>query len=168
MLEKEKVELPSQTALQSSTPSLEIRIASEPWEIEAYYRIRHQVFVEEQGVFKDSDRDEHDETGIPIIACCDGRIAGVVRCYPTSEGIWYGGRLAVHRDYRKYDIGTRLVRKAVETMERHEDVERFVANIQIQNVRFFRRLGWFRVGQPFLFNGIRHQMMEAPLDRGRQ
>ncbi len=167
MLKKEKFELPSQTSPQSSTPVLELRIASEPWELEAYYTIRHQVFVEEQGIFKDSDRDEHDETSIHIIACCDSRIAGVVRCYPESKGIWYGGRLAVYQDYRKYDIGTRLVRKAVETMEQYEDVERFLAKIQIRNVRFFKKLGWFRVGQPFLLNGIRHQLMEVSLNRAR-
>ncbi len=168
MLEREKIETRLSATHQFSTPKLELRIASEPWELEAYFTIRHQVFVEEQGIFEDSDRDEHDEISIPIIACCDGRIAGVVRCYQESEGIWYGGRLAVHMDYRRYDLGTRLVQEAVETMKRHDDVDRFLAKVQIQNVRYFRRLGWFRVGEPFAYNGVRHQLMENPLDRGTQ
>ncbi len=165
MLEKKKPDLSPDTAMRATTPDLELRIASEPWEIGAYYRIRHQVFVEEQGIFQGTDRDDHDESSIPIIACCEGRIAGAVRCYPKSEGVWYGGRLAVHRDYRKYDIGARLVRKAVWTMERHPEVRRFLANVQIQNVRFFRRLGWIRIGQPFILQGKRHQLMEIALAR---
>jgi putative N-acetyltransferase (TIGR04045 family) len=146
-------------------PKIDLRVASGAAEIEAHFKIRRQVFVEEHGLFEGTDRDTHDDEGIHIVACLSGKIVGAVRCYPEGEGVWYGGRLAVHPDFRKYDLGARLVRKAVETMECTAGVTRFLANIQIQNVRFFKRLGWIRIGEPFLYRGVRHQVMEKVLCR---
>jgi putative N-acetyltransferase (TIGR04045 family) len=148
-----------------SDPHIDLRVASETAEIEAHFEIRRQVFVEEHGLFEGTDRDLHDNDGIHIVACLNGRIVGAVRCYPDEDGIWYGGRLAVHPDFRTCNLGARLVRKAVETMEHTEGVTRFLARIQIQNVRFFRRLGWISLGEHFLYRGVRHQMMEKILDR---
>ena len=150
------------------SPEIEVRIATEPDEVEAHFELRHQVFVREQGIFPETDRDEHDENGILLIACRRGRIVGAVRCYPVTMNVWYGGRLAVHPDYRKYDIGVRLVRKAVETVMNDPGVKHFLATVQIQNVRFFKRLGWISIDQPFLMKGRRHQLMEKPLNRCSQ
>jgi putative N-acetyltransferase (TIGR04045 family) len=144
---------------------IDLRVASGVADLEAHFKIRRQVFVEEHGLFEGTDRDTHDDEGIHIVACLSGKIVGAVRCYPEGEGVWYGGRLAVHPDFRKYDLGARLVRKAVETMECTPDVTRFLANIQIQNVRFFKRLGWIRIGEPFVYRGVRHQVMEKVLSR---
>ena len=147
---------------------LDLRVASEPAEIEAHFEIRRQVFVEEHGLFDGTDRDTHDDTGVHIIACLNRQIVGAVRCYPEGEGVWYGGRLAVHTDFRKYDLGARLVRKAVETMECTTGVTRFLANVQIQNVHYFERLGWISLGEPFLHRGMRHQVMEKILRQGAE
>lgn len=146
-------------------PEIDLRVASKPAELEAHFEIRRQVFVEEHGLFEGTDRDAHDDEGVHIVACLNGQIVGAVRCYPEGDGIWYGGRLAVHPDFRKYDLGVRLVRKAVETMECTAGVTRFLAKIQIQNVRYFRRLGWIRLGETFLHRGVRHLMMEKILGR---
>ena len=166
----EKLNSKAATAAGKPGPDLEIdlRVASEPAEIEAHFEIRRQVFVEEHGLFDGTDRDTHDDTGVHIIACLNRQIVGAVRCYPEGEGVWYGGRLAVHADFRKYDLGARLVRKAVETMEGTAGVTRFLAKIQIQNVHYFERLGWISLSEPFLHRGVRHQMMEKILGRGTE
>ncbi len=91
MLEKKKPDLSPDTAMRATTPDLELRIATGPWEIGAYYRIRHQVFVEEQGIFQGTDRDDHDESSIPIIACCEGRIAGLCDVTRSLRGSGTGG-----------------------------------------------------------------------------
>jgi putative N-acetyltransferase (TIGR04045 family) len=95
-------------------------------------------------------------------------VVGVVRCYPTHGGIWYGGRLAVHRDHRTGQLGALLVKKAVETVRARSDVRRFLATIQLQNVGFFRRLGWVRVGHVVRLHGRPHQVMERPLGPGEE
>lgn len=145
---------------------VEIVVAESEEDIEEYYRVRHEVFVREQGVFPDSDRDEHDREGIAIVARVNGCVAGVVRCYHQRGGVWFGGRLAVRPEYRtSVNIGALLVHKAVDNMSRRKDVRRFLATIQIQNVRFFKRLGWVTLGKPFGMNGRKHQTMEKKLEK---
>src|SRR2546430_28338 len=43
-------------------------VASEPWQIAAYYRLRHEIFLREQALFDSSDLDAHDAHAIPIVA----------------------------------------------------------------------------------------------------
>jgi putative N-acetyltransferase (TIGR04045 family) len=128
-----------------------------------YYRVRNQVFVAEQGIYSVTDRDKYDAQAIPLVAIMDGTVVGTVRCYHLRNKLWYGGRLAVLPEYRVYNIGAALVRQAVETMRSHPEVERFLATVQIQNVRFFQRLGWKSIGHPILLKGVKHQLMEFPL-----
>ncbi|HTT71104.1 MAG TPA: MSMEG_0567/Sll0786 family nitrogen starvation N-acetyltransferase [Anaeromyxobacteraceae bacterium] len=143
-----------------------LKEAATAGELAGYFALRREVFVLEQGLFSGSDLDEHDALAIPIVALLEGEVVGVVRCYRKSRGIWYGGRLAVHRQYRTGTLGARLVRRAVETMERRGDVRRFFATVQVENVRFFERLGWEKRGQVFRLQGHAHQLMEKPLGRG--
>ena len=146
--------------------AVSLRVAETPEEIEEYWRLRHEVFVSEQGIFPVTDRDAHDEQAIPLIAEVAGRLAGVVRCYRHRGGTWYGGRLAVRPEYRTgVNIGALLVRRAVELMRARPDVKRFLATVQFQNVRFFQRLGWLRLGKPFLLQGRKHQLMEKKLHK---
>jgi putative N-acetyltransferase (TIGR04045 family) len=129
-------------------------------DIQQCLEIRHEVFVTEQRLFPDSDRDDYDDTAIHIAAVAYKRIVGTVRCYERHPGLWYGGRLAVLREFRTGRVGTLLVQKAVQTMRENPDVQRFLATIQIQNVRFFEKLGWWSLGPPRLLNGRKHQLME--------
>jgi putative N-acetyltransferase (TIGR04045 family) len=142
---------------------VEVRIAGTPTELAAYYRVRREVFAEEQGLFVADDRDTHDAEAIPIVALHGGEVVGVVRCYPKLGHTWFGGRLAVGREHRTGTVGARLVKHAVAVMTAREDVHRFLATVQAQNVRFFERLGWVRRGRPFLLAGREHQLMERAL-----
>ena len=150
--------------LEGCEASVDIRQARTTDEIQAYMRLREDVFVVEQDIFHRTDRDRHDDSAIVIIAKVGDVIAGGVRCYPGRGGIWYGGRLAVDRKYRTTAyLGALLVKKAVETMRERGDVRRFLALVQLRNRRFFHRLGWRPLGKPFLLHGCQHQMMERSL-----
>jgi len=156
---------PDLTAPEDAALEPVFKIAVTQREIEEHFRIRHEVFVEEQKIFKKTDRDYHDDDAIPIIACYQYRAVGAVRCYPNTKKTWFGGRLAVHKDFRTSNIGAMLVHKAVDTMNRHPDVQKFLAVIQLQNVRFFQRLEWVKRGRIFTMKGIKHHVMERLLDK---
>jgi len=149
----------------SVTPELSIGLATTPYELEAYYRIRKQIFVSEQGIYTESDRDLHDRESLPIVANVNGEVVGTVRCYRMREGLWYGGRLAVLPEHRNYRIAAGLVRTAVKMMQQRSDVNRFLATVQVQNVRFFQKLGWKTLGHTIVLNGVHHRLMEYVLDR---
>ncbi len=143
------------------------RIAETAEEIAAHFAVRRAIFVEEQGLFDETDRDAHDEAAVLLIAelAETGEIVGAVRCYEDEAGVWYGGRLAVLPEHRRRagSIGSLLCRLAVDTMAERE-VDRFLAYVQEQNVLFFERMHWSRVGDVIEHCGQPHQIMKAPLD----
>ena len=153
--------------------------------IAGYWSLRRSIFCEEQHVFEQSDRDELDRIACPIAALhhgCDpeleqerreenglkedgpeAQVVGVVRIVETEPRLWYGGRLGGHSDFRRHNqIGKGLIWKAVTTANGW-GCDRFMATVQIQNVRFFRRLHWTSIDE-LEIRGIRHHLMEADLD----
>ena len=137
-------------------------------ELALHRRIRHEVFVVEQGLFADSDHDEHDERAATVhaLGIYGAIVAGTVRFYPLAEpGLWKGDRLAVLPQFRKHGLGGPLVRFAVRTAGQRGG-ERMIAYIQPQNVPAFEYLGWRRVGVPVDYVGHPHQKMSIDLVTG--
>lgn len=143
----------------------------------AHFRIRHQVFVIEQGMFGGSyggaggasgdDTDVHDDdpATIHVIGRADETICGTVRLYPLGAGgRWKGDRLAVLASYRHLGLGAPLVRFAVSSAARlgGREMEAF---IQPANIAFFRWLGWRRTGDLVDYAGLPHQRMLIDLTR---
>ncbi len=134
-----------------------------PEERAAHFRIRHQVFVIEQGLFSSGgDRDplDDDPATIHVVGLTGGVICGTVRLYPrpAPAGRWKGDRLAVLAGYRHYGLGAPLVRFAVAAAGLHGGQE-MEAYIQPVNVTFFEWLGWRRSGALVKYAGIPHQPM---------
>jgi putative N-acetyltransferase (TIGR04045 family) len=170
-----------------STPKcrhLHFRFAREPWERQGYYALRRDIFCEEQGIFEDTDRDEHDADALPIVAVrnCMGvgdEVVGVVRIDERAPGIWWGSRLGVAESYRSLtdftahnvfddeellrfsSVGATLIYKAVSSAHAF-GAQRFFAHVQRQNVSLFRRLHWDSIEEVTL-HGRLHHKMEADL-----
>ncbi|NER78252.1 MAG: GNAT family N-acetyltransferase [Leptolyngbya sp. SIO1D8] len=136
-------------------------------EMRAYFRLRQTIFCEEQGLFAEDDEDDIDLIAYPIIAVendviAGRRVVGVVRIYEDQSRLWYGGRLGVHPAYRRVGrIGKGLIHKAVTTANTW-GCDRFLATVQLQNVRFFRRQHWESMGEISVCNRP-HHLMEADL-----
>jgi putative N-acetyltransferase (TIGR04045 family) len=143
----------------------EIRIADSAAEVQASLALRQQVFVEEQQLFEETDADENDSASITINIWRHGTmLMGTVRCYPdqTDPSLWWGGRLAVHAQYRNRGIGVYLIEAAVQQMVERR-VTRFLAKVQEKNILLFEKLGWTPVDESILIHGHPHQIMEASL-----
>lgn len=160
--------------------------AEEAWELNGYWNLRSSIFCKEQKLFAEHDRDEIDNHAIPIIASCtcmgmNDQVVGVVRIDERSPGVWYGSRLGVAREYRTVSnfhayqlfehneaiapftmaVGASLIFKAVSTANAI-GCERFLANVQHQNVAFFERLHWKSLGETQILGHLHHRM-EADL-----
>jgi putative N-acetyltransferase (TIGR04045 family) len=131
-----------------------------------HYRIRYAVFVEEQGIFPESDIDEHDvrDDVVRVLALKGGRPVGAVRLYPVDQhsGLWRGDRLAVLADCRASGAGAPLVRFAVGHAGAHGG-RRMIAHIQVANIRFFERLGWSVYAEAEDYLGLTHRPMHITL-----
>ncbi|GEL21006.1 MSMEG_0567/Sll0786 family nitrogen starvation N-acetyltransferase [Pseudonocardia asaccharolytica] len=133
-----------------------------------HHHIRHAVFVDEQGIFAESDEDPHDRDPrtLHVLGFVGGVPAGTVRLFPLGDpdGNWQGDRLAVLREFRAAGLGAPLVRFAVATAAAHGG-RRMVAHVQPPNETFFRRLGWARCGAPEIYVGRPHLPMAIDLRR---
>ncbi len=141
------------------------RLAAVPAELDAHFAVRRRVFVEDQALFDDDDRDERDDRPATLhaVADVDGAIAGAVRLYPLDRtGLWKGDRLAVLPEARVHRLGGLLVAFAVRTAGERGG-HRMLAQIQPRNVRFFEHLGWTVDGPPAPYCGITHQPMAITL-----
>jgi len=146
------------------TSRYEFELARTPAAVRAYIELRRAIFCDEQGLFADSDEDATDAIAYPIVALDreEDRIVGVVRIYEETPRLWYGGRLGVHPDYRRVGrIGRGLIRKAVTTANTW-GCDRFLATVQLQNVRFFQRLHWNSLAAMEICDRP-HHLMEADL-----
>jgi putative N-acetyltransferase (TIGR04045 family) len=143
------------------------RVASDDWELDAYYRVRRTIFAEEQALFDASDADEHDAHATPIVATSQiagmpDAVVGVVRIYESEPSVWYGGRLGVSREYRRRGaVGAALINTACSTAHAW-GCRLFYATVQAQNVRYFER-HHFRPLEAIVVRGRPHALMQADL-----
>lgn len=124
--------------------------------------IRKSVFVHEQGLFKENDCDEHDAICTLLVAKRYGEVVGTVRIFPEGNKHWMGGRLAVKKGHRDYQIGSLLVKEAMKRVK-VEGCTCFKAYIQEKNVDYFQSLGWKPINRINDHCGEPHQLMQADL-----
>lgn len=155
--------------------SYRFELAKTATEVREYFGLRYEIFCQEQGLFRWSDRDEIDRIAYPIVALTSPhsvyqpdiatweRVVGVVRIYEPEPGIWYGGRLGVHIQHRRgWRIGKGLIEKAVQTAHTW-GCRQFLATVQLQNVRFFQRLHWDSLEELTICDRP-HHLMQADLN----
>ncbi len=137
----------------------------------AYHALRTRVFVDEQGLFTRTDRDDRDDDPRTVVLQArgaHGELLGGVRVGPAGPGDdigwWTGGRLAVDPAVRgARGIGPALIRAACAYAE-NAGALRFDATVQLRNERMFRALGW-RTVRPVTVAGRPHVLMRWPIDR---
>jgi putative N-acetyltransferase (TIGR04045 family) len=154
------------SALVVRRPAVTVRQA-EGGDVAAYRRLRHAVFVTEQGLFGPAgdgdDTDDDPRTVVLVAVDPAGEVVGGVRLAPATAGDlgwWTGSRLVVRRGAR---AGSALVRAACAWAEAAGAL-RFEANVQVRNEVLFARLGWSTVG-PVVVAGRPHLLMRWPIGR---
>lgn len=134
----------------------------------AAYRIRHAVFVDEQGVPVQLERDERDADAGHFIACLGDEVVGAVRVViepPGFEGtdaahgaITHLGRLAVLPEQRGQGIGALLV-AAVESHAESIGLSAVYLGAQAHALGFYEALGYRAYGEEFDDAGLPHRHM---------
>ena len=141
---------------------LEIREVVDEMEMEECFKIRKKIFVENMGLFSESDIDEYDfnRKTIHIIAKFNGRPVGTVRIIDEGNGIFRGSRLSVLPSAPPL-TGFKLVRYAVRMVEKLGG-KVFRAFVLPELEGFFKRCGWV-AGEEIIYAGRRHIIMIAKL-----
>jgi predicted GNAT family N-acyltransferase len=149
-----------------------VRPAATADDVAASYRIRAEVFVAEQGVPVDLERDAADDAADHLLAYDGEQPVGAGRLVvepPGFEGadpalgpVGHLGRLAVLAGRRGSGVGAALVR-AVEDQARARGLALVALSSQTYAVPFYERLGYTAHGPEFDDAGIPHRWMRRLL-----
>jgi ElaA protein len=125
-------------------------------EFESCFQIRRTVFVEEQNVPLEEERDAHDEIAKHFLASADGVAVGTARVILKDDGATAKiSRVAVSKSARKLGVGAALMRH----IENAVSARQFILDAQIQALPFYQKLGYAAFGDEFLEAGIPHRHM---------
>jgi YbgC/YbaW family acyl-CoA thioester hydrolase len=130
---------------------------------EAAGAIRHQVFVEEQGIPADMEWDAADASCLHALARNRfGRPLATGRLLEHVPGVAKIGRMAVLRAMRGTQIG-RQVLEALMAEAKRQGYREVLLHAQLSAENFYLRAGFQRRGQPFEEAGIGHVEMVRAL-----
>ncbi|MDN3712247.1 GNAT family N-acetyltransferase [Paracoccus cavernae] len=131
-------------------------------DLETCMAIRLKVFVEEQHVPVEEERDAHDETATHLLAVVDGQALGTARILRdgTTGKI---GRVAVLPQARGTGLGAALIRAALVELRATPGVTRAKLGAQTHAIGFYEKLGFAAYGPEYLDAGIPHRDMALDL-----
>ena len=150
----------------------EIRLADSPAELEAVFAVRHDVFVTEQGVPAELERDDQDGSADHFLVYDDGRPVGAGRLVVEPAGfegtdpalgpVAHLGRLAVRPEARGARLGAALV-SAIEWRARQRGLGVIALSSQTYAIPFYERMGYAAHGAVFDDAGLPHRWMRRTL-----
>ena len=141
------------------------RVVYEPTgaELDAAMALRYRVFVEEQDVAIELERDELDESAHHVVLMVEGGQALATGRVLVRGPVGKIQRVAVDRTERGGGYG-REVMKHLEICARAHGASTARLASQVEAVAFYERLGYAAFGDLFIDAGILHRWMEKPLE----
>lgn len=122
------------------------------------FRVREQVFVDEQRVPREEEYDEHDDAAHHYLAWADGLPVGAARWRPTEKGVKLE-RFAVLAPYRSRGVGGVLLRQVMaDARAAYPDAQLYL-HAQLQAQLFYQRHGFVPEGELFYECEIPHYRM---------
>jgi predicted GNAT family N-acyltransferase len=139
----------------------EVRAAESSSEVDEALELRRRVFVGQQGVTLEADRDGLDPDATHIVAVDGGRVIGTCRLV-FDDGLARLGRMAVEDEARGRGIGAALLAVA-EAQARAAGATRIRLHAQLAARSLYERGGFEARGEEFMEEGIPHLTMEKLL-----
>ncbi|MBS2038004.1 GNAT family N-acetyltransferase [bacterium] len=134
-----------------------VRLVQTPEERQQAFRIRKQVFVEEQGVPAQLELDAKDEQAVHWLLWREGEPVATARLLRQDKQ-GKVGRVAVLPEWRSHGLG-REVMEEIHNWGQRQGLEKIVLDAQVQVIAFYEKLGYESVGEPFEEAGILHKRM---------
>lgn len=130
-------------------------------QLEDAFRIRREVFVEEQGVPLADEFDEHEATADHILVYFEGQPVGTGRLR-VVDGQAKLERICLLPPYRKYGLG-KLIIETLEQLAREKGMTKAKLHGQTHAEGFYHKLGYETNSPVFMEDGIPHVLMVKSL-----
>lgn len=135
-------------------------------ELNEAFKVRFEVFVQEQNVPEEEEIDEYEETALHFVAYEDSRPIGAGRLR-FAEGFAKVERICVLASHRHTGAG-RLIMEAIEQKAKMEGFYSMKLNAQISASGFYKKLGYNVTSGEFMDAGIPHLEMKKALPADSQ
>jgi predicted GNAT family N-acyltransferase len=140
---------------------IEVRLAADSSELDEALELRRRVFVGQQGVTLEADRDGLDPEATHVVAVDAGRVVGTCRLV-FEDGLARLGRMAVADSWRGRGLGAAVLAEA-EAQARSAGATRIRLHAQLAARSLYERGGFECKGEEFMEEGIPHLTMEKRL-----
>ena len=142
--------------------SIEVRVASSDDDMHGAFAVRHEVFILEQDVPPELERDDADDGAVHVVARDGTAVIGTARL--TRDGETRIGRVAVLPAWRRRGIAGLLL-DALESEARRLGIAEVGLHSQTYVRVLYERHGYAVTGPGFVEAGIDHVPMAKRLDR---
>ena len=136
---------------------IDIRLVGNREELEQVFRIREMVFVKEQNVQRERERDNFDTNSNHVLAMYRNKPIGCARIKIIDRRAKLE-RVAVLKNCRKRGVGALLMDYLV-TYCKKNAVEEIFLHAQCEVSDFYKKWGFEPRGEPFMEEGIKHVEM---------
>ncbi|MHA7963289.1 GNAT family N-acetyltransferase [Paenibacillus sp. CAU 1782] len=133
-----------------------------PEQLREAFRVRMEVFVEEQGVSAEAEIDEYEESSIHVLARNNGQPAGAGRLRVVEETAKLE-RICVLNHFRIGGTGKAIMIK-LEEIAKEMGLKKAKLHAQTQAAGFYEKLGYASDSDVFMEEGIPHVRMIKALN----
>ena len=129
-------------------------------ELYVILQLRSEVFVVEQNcVYQDLDNKDLD--AYHVLGVLDKEIVAYARIFKPGDYFLESsiGRIVVKKEFRKFQYGYKLVENSIQFIENNLQQNTILISAQSYLTKFYNSLGFIRVGEEYLEDGIPHIKM---------
>ncbi len=137
--------------------NIEIKLAKSKGDLEKVFRMRRVIFVEEQNVSKNIERDRFDRLSKHFIALYKSRPVGCARIRLAGKKAKLE-RIAVMKKYRGKGFGKLIVEYLIDYCKNEGTCDIFM-NAKYYLKNYYAKLGFKPKGKIFMEAGIKHIKM---------
>jgi len=131
-----------------------------PQELYDILQLRSEVFVVEQDCVY-QDLDNKDQDAFHVLGVLDNEIVAYARIFKPGDYFLESsiGRIVVKKEFRKFQYGYKLVENSIQFIENNLQQNTILISAQSYLTKFYNSLGFIRVGEEYLEDGIPHIKM---------
>jgi ElaA protein len=123
-------------------------------------RLRSEVFVVEQDCVY-QDLDNKDQKALHVVGSKDNKVVAYTRIFKPGDYFKNTsiGRVVVAADQRKYGYGKQIMLASLQAIEQRFPNTIVEISAQTYLLKFYTELGFERIGEEYLEDGIPHVKM---------
>jgi len=129
-------------------------------ELKQAMAVRHNVFVEEQGIDEREEYDGLDDSSLQFVVKAAGEVIGTARVRFVTKDCAKIERMAILKPYRKQGAGKTILTFILF----HVETSQVILHAQWSAVPFYKACGFEESNGPFFEAGIKHVKMAKKCD----